>query len=42
MPERLTLLSEIVILPSFNFPTWSSSNSAVVSKRGGAPRDKFI
>src|SRR6202158_2911311 len=42
MPERLTVASEIVTLPSFNFPIWSSSSNAALSKRGGAPRDKFI
>ena len=42
MPDRLTLVSDSVILPSFSLPTWSSSNNAAFSKRGGAPRDKFI
>src|SRR5713226_643270 len=42
MPERLTLVSEMVTLPSFSFPIWSSNNNAAFSKRGGAPRDKFI
>ena len=42
MPDRLTLVSDSVILPSFSLPTWSSSNSAALSKRGGAPRDRFI
>ena len=38
MPERLTLVSVSVILPSFSLPIWSSSSSAALSKRGGAPR----
>ena len=42
MPDRLTLVSDSVILPSFSLPTWSSSNSAALSKRGGAPRDRFV
>ena len=33
MPDRLTLVSDSVILPSFSLPTWSSSNSAALSKR---------
>ena len=42
MPDRLTLASEIVILPSLSLPIWSSSSNAAVSKRGGAPRARFI
>ena len=42
MPDRLTLVSDSVILPSLSLPIWSSSSSAALSKRGGAPRDKFI
>src|SRR6202165_2576283 len=42
MPDSLILVSEIVILPSFSFPIWSSSSNAALSKRGGAPRAKFI
>ena len=42
MPERLTLSSEMVILPSFSFPIWSINNSAAASKRAGAPRASFI
>ena len=40
MPDRLTLVSDSVILPSFSLPIWSSSSSAALSKRGGAPRDR--
>ena len=42
MPDRLTLVSDSVILPSFSLPIWSSSSSAALSKRGGAPRARFI
>ena len=42
MPDRLTLLSESVILPSFSLAIWSISSDAAASKRGGAPRDRFI
>src|SRR5580692_249288 len=42
MPARLTLVSESSILPTFNFPIWSSSSNAASSKCDGAPRDKFI
>ena len=38
MPERLTLLSEMMILPSFSLPIWSINSSAAASKPGGAPR----
>src|SRR6266567_3258482 len=42
MPDSETLVSDSVILPSFNLPIWSSSSSATLSKRCGAPRDRFI
>src|SRR5580704_17701800 len=42
MPDRLILVSEIVILPSFSLAAWSSSKSAASSKRGGAPRDRLV
>src|SRR5690242_600352 len=38
VPASCTLSSEIVSLPSFSLPIWSSSSSAAASKRGGAPR----
>ncbi|MGY3646110.1 hypothetical protein ACVWW2_001401 [Bradyrhizobium sp. LM4.3] len=38
MPDRLTLVSVIVILPSLSLPIWSSSSVAAASNRGGAPR----
>src|SRR5215468_9982981 len=38
MPASCTLSSDIVSLPSFSLPIWSSSSSAAASKRGGAPR----
>src|SRR5258708_35909320 len=42
IPDRLTFVSDSVILPSFSLPIWSSNNNAALSKRAGAPRDRFI
>ena len=42
MPDNDTMVSVMVTLPSFSFPTCSSSRSAALSKRSGAPRASAI